>query len=579
LTSITRHNKRKIGILQSPGRFFLPKKAYAYILLSYAGPLALTFTISLFILVMQFLWKYIDDLVGKGLEWYIILELLFYAAATFVPLALPLSILFASLMTFGSLGEKYELVAMKAAGISLSMAMKPLIVLTMIISLSAFFFANNVMPVANLKMFSVLNGVREKKPAVNIRPGIFYREIDGLALKVSARNRDGKGVRDILIYDYTNPASGRYNALNVTVAKQGVIEFSEDDRFMTLTLIDGTNYAEQIEGRDQTVNRPLQRTSFARQHRLIDLSAFAFSKTNEEFLKDDFRMMSLNHLNYTIDSMYTQYHQERGVFVAEIPKSFRNLYADTLIVKPEKLFIDSLDRESQQGLTLDTSVDANQDNIAQMPPRFSGLGRTTSVQLRNGIIEEVVSEVDSVMLTRSYYPKYGDSILPNVLKNYKLEEQNAIVTTALQLARSSKESMNSRFNISESRIRLIRKYEIEWHRKFTLSIACLILFFVGAPLGAIIRKGGLGMPAVLSVVLFILFHVLSMTGDKLARESTVSPVGGMWMASLIFLPVGVFLTIKATGDAALLDAEAWQKGWKKIIAFIRNQYESITNKQ
>lgn len=497
---------------------------------------------------MQFLWKYIDDLVGKGLDWFIIMELLFYATATFVPLALPLAILFASLMTFGSLGEKYELVAMKAAGISLRNAMRPLIILSVLISLSAFFFSNNVLPVANLKMFTLLNDVRQKKPAVNIRPGIFYSEIDGIVLKIAAKDRDGKGVEDVIIYDYTTQESSRYNAMNMTVARKGEIELSKDERFMTLTLFDGVNYSEKIDNREQLTNRPMQRTSFAKQQRTIDLSAFAFSKTNEEFFKDDFRMLSVKQLNYMIDSLYTQYRQEAETYTNDMFRVFRNLYADTLVKGR-----DFQDR-------------------APVPERRFG----QNIRMVNGVPEEVVPDVDTTDFYKAYRPIYGDSVLPHLLSNYPLKEQTSILTTSLQLARSSKETINSRFGILDSRIRLIRKYEIEWHRKFTLSIACMILFFIGAPLGAIIRKGGLGMPAVISVVLFIVFHVLSMTGDKLARESSVSPAQGMWMASLIILPMGIFLTIKATSDAPLLDAEVWQKWFKLLLSRFRRSQPAST---
>jgi lipopolysaccharide export system permease protein len=515
------------------------KTIYRYIIKSYLGPFLLTFTISLFILVMQFLWKYVDDMVGKGLDWFIILELLFYAAATFVPLALPLAILFASLMTFGSLGERYELVAMKAAGISLSKAMKPLIALSLVISLAAFFFSNNVLPVANLKMFTLLNDVRQKKPAVNIRPGIFYSEIDGIVIKIAGKDKDGRGVKDIIIYDYTTPEASRYNGLNVTLARSGEIEMSEDERFMTLTLLDGVNYFEKIESRDQVQSRPLQRTAFTSQKRTLDLSAFAFSKTNEEFFKDDFRMLSIRQLNHTIDSMYGNYNAEKETYTQEMFRVFRNLYADTLapVAIPEKTApVDSMILRRRAIMQL------GQDPLTPLP------GDT---MMADGI--------------PGYHPQYGDSISRNIIENFRLEEQRNIIVTALQVARSSKVTMTSRFSILDSRVRLIRKYEIEWHRKFTLSFACLILFFIGAPLGAIIRKGGLGMPAVVSVVLFIVFHVLSMTGDKLARESTVTPAAGMWMASLIILPAGIFLTIKATSDAALLDMETWGKLWKWVL--------------
>ncbi len=498
------------------------KQIYRYILRSYAGPLVLTFSISLFILVMQFLWKYIDDLVGKGLEWYIIAELLFYATATFVPLALPLAILFASLMTFGNLGEKYELVAMKAAGISLNRLMRPLVYLIVIISLSAFFFSNNVLPVANLKMFTLLNDVRQKKPAVNIRPGVFYTEIEGVVIKIGKKDSDGKGVEDIMIYDYSTPEASRYNCLNLTMAKKGLIELTPDERFMRITLFDGVNYSEKIQSREQITSRPLQRTSFSSQQKVIDLSAFAFQKTNEEFFKDDFRMLSVAQLNKTIDSLYGDFKRDNEMFQADVVRAFRHIYNDTL--------------------------------PAVAPP-----------------VSDLTAEDTSTTERKPYRPLYGDSLAVYILDNFTSDERRNIAVTAAQLARSAKESIHNRHLMLTSRIRLIRKYEIEWHRKFTLSIACLILFFIGAPLGAIIRKGGLGMPAVMSVVLFIIFHVLSMTGDKLARESTVSPAAGMWMASLIILPAGVFLTWKATSDAPLLDAETYAKGLRSLRAAINRK--------
>ncbi len=554
------------------------KNIYRYIIRSYLGPLVLTFTISLFILVMQFLWKYIDDLVGKGLDWFIIMELLFYAAATFVPLALPLAILFASLMTFGNLGERYELLAMKAAGISLSNAMKPLVFLSLLISLSAFFFSNNVLPVANLKMFTLLNDVRQKKPAVNIRPGIFYNEIEGLVIKVSSKDKDGKGVSNIFIYDYTNPEAMRYNGLNFTTAKRGIIEMSEDDRYMTLTLVDGVNYFEKIEGRDQYQSRPLQRTSFARQMRTIDLSAFTFSKTNEEFFKDDFRMLSIRQLNGMIDSMYGDFYREKEMHIRDMIRIFRNLYADTLAtVRIQTVVPDSANGTDQADTP--SSIPST-TGIDRLPPEVRE-GYLSHKHLRDVMAVRPAdpgSPADTASDGRkSYTPLVEDTLRADLLTNFLPPEQSNIVTTALQLSRSAKENMNNRNMMITNRMRLIRKYEIEWHRKFTLSIACLILFFIGAPLGAIIRKGGLGMPAVLSVVLFIIFHVLSMTGDKLARESTVTPAAGMWMASLIILPVGIFLTVKATSDAALLDAETYGKTWKRLIRRDANEESAATD--
>ena len=233
----------------------------------------MTFFIAMFILLMQFLWKYIDDFVGKGLEWYIIAQLMFYVSATFVPMALPLAVLLSSLMTFGNLGEKYELTAIKAAGISLRSVMKPLVVISILISVFAFYFSNNVMPYANLKFRSLLYDVQSKKPAVNIQEGVFYNGIDGFIIKIGKKDSDGINIHNVMIYNH----SKRMGNTNLTLARSGKMELTPDNRFLIFTLYDGSNYEEDLSSQENMLKRPLTRTTFKEEYRRFDLSAFAFS--------------------------------------------------------------------------------------------------------------------------------------------------------------------------------------------------------------------------------------------------------------------------------------------------------------
>ncbi len=468
------------------------RKLYLLILRSYLGPFAMTFLISLFILTMQFLWKYIDDLVGKGLEWYIIAKLLFYASSTFVPLALPLAILLSSLMTFGNLGEHYELVAMKAAGISLRKAMRPLVVLSIIISIAAFYFSNNILPSANLKMLSLLYDVREKRPALNIKEGVFYNGIDGFVIKIGKKERDNKTIRNILIYDHTS----RMGNTNITIADSGKMEVTQDKRYLIFTLYNGINYDEKIKNRAHLVNRPLQKTKFREEYRRFDLSAFAFKKTNEEFFKDNYQMMNLNMLATTVDSL------------AKNLKSRRIKYSES--------FRTNFYRYSR----VDTIIFAPNDSLEELKSDF--------------------------------------------LSNFEKEDKRNILALALRTTRNIKDNIDFHKNDFSYKMRRLAKHQIEYHKKFTLSFACFLLFFIGAPLGAIIRKGGLGLPVVISIIFFVIFWVVSVTSEKSARECVTEPHLAMWISSAFLFPIGLFLTFKATTDSPLMDANAWKKIFKRI---------------
>ncbi|MFA5781276.1 MAG: LptF/LptG family permease, partial [Bacteroidales bacterium] len=312
----------------------LNKKLYLFMIRSFFWPFIMTFFIAVFILLMQFLWKYIDDLVGKGIEWTIIAQLLFWASTTMIPLALPLAILLSSIMTFGNLGEHYELVALKSAGISLQKIMMPLIVVTVLISISAFYFSNNVLPYANLKMGSLLYDVREQKPALNVKEGIFYNGIDDYVIKVGKKDSDGKTLRNIMIYDH----SSRMGNTNLTVAETGTMEMTVDKRYLIFTLLNGINYYESADRQRTKTNHPFQRTKFKEEFRRFDLSAFTLTRTNEEFFKDNYQMMNVKQLKATRDSLKKRLDTLKIKYLATMNN---NLYYFNTYYKKDSVFNDT----------------------------------------------------------------------------------------------------------------------------------------------------------------------------------------------------------------------------------------------
>lgn len=465
------------------------KKLTLLVLRSFAGPLLVTFLISLFVLLMQFLWKYIDDLVGKGLDWIIIFKLMVYVSVTLVPLALPLSILISSIMTFGNLAEHFELTACKSAGISLQRVMRPLIVTAVILCGAAFFFSNNILPVANLKMNALLYDVRQQKPALLINEGVYYSGIDGYSIKIGKKDSDGKTLHDITIYDHTQ---GRGNT-RVIMAASGTMLMSEDERFLLVKLFNGNSYEEQYSPRDRG-SRSLVRTSFEQENLRFDLSSFKLTRTNEQLFKDNYQMLNLRQLRTAADSI-------SGSLQEEKLDVFRR-YCSVLALDSNGTFIPS--KHSQ--------------------PSYPG------------------EFINTIAETRRYM----------------------VINSALYAARNLQSIASDAYQDLTIKSKNLNKHEIEWNRKFTLSFAILILFFIGAPLGAIIRKGGLGMPIVVSIIFFVLYHVLSISGEKFAREGVIAPYKGMWISSLVLLPIGIFLTYKATTDSVLFDRDAYLRYFKKL---------------
>ncbi|TXB66701.1 YjgP/YjgQ family permease [Vicingus serpentipes] len=468
------------------------KKASLFIIKSFIGPFIMTFFIALFVLLMQFIWLYIDDMLGKGLEWYVIAELLMYASASLVPLAMPLSILLASLMTFGNLGEHFELVSFKAAGISLQKVMQPLIVLVSILSIGAFFFANNVIPVANLKFYSLFHDIRSQKPAFNILPDVFYNEIDGYVIRVKGKEirEEGDLLKDVMIYNHTENQGNR----QLTIADSAIMKMSNDKSYFSIKLFNGIDYQEKYEGRRDKIY-PLSRFIFEEHEMRIDMSGFKMDRTDEELFKEDYRMLNLDQLANKTDTLKKYQNKRTDEFFLSIHNSY--LINDTLTKKTDN----------------DSLIYASMNEL---------------------------------------------------INTFSKEEKQQVYSIALNAARTNKGRASAAMVEMDYQQENLLNIQIEWHRKFTFSIACLIMFFIGAPLGAIVQKGGLGMPVVISVVFFLLFWILSMMGEKSAKEMVIEPYQGMWLATAVLFPLGIFFTYKATTDSAMFNLDSYLSFFKKL---------------
>lgn len=464
----------------------------------------MTFFIAVFILFIRWVYVYIDDLVGKGLGVSVLTELFFYVTLNTFSLALPLAILLSSLMTFGNLGEHFELVALKSAGMSLQKIMFPLMIVALLTSIGAFFFSNNVLPYVNLKMQTLIYDIQQKKPAFNIKEGVFYNGIDGYSIRIEKKEEGGSSCRGILIYDHT---SGMGNTSIIT-AQTGKMETTPDKQFLILTLYNGTSFEEIINEKTK-ISFPLLRSKFSEQVIRFDLSGFKMERSDEGIFKSSYAMLNMRQINEALDSLEVEHEKQTNDF--------------------KKNFMEML---SEKG-------------VFSLPPpdTIPRLMASPLIVNRNLPVEQ----------NKNFQASSG-----------KISKEQ-VLDYAMSIARSRKYFIDGAVTEMNNYKHPVISLNVEWHRKITLSVACLILFFIGAPLGAIIRRGGLGMPVVVSVVFFILFWVMSISGEKMAKEGVIPPYIGMWIATAVTLPLGIFLTAKATSDSSIFDIESYLAPFRKIL--------------
>ena len=489
------------------------KRLYRYMLRSYVPLLLMTFFICLFIVLMQFLWRYIDDLVGKGLSIDVIGELFFYAALTMVPMALPLAILLASLMIFGNLGEKFELTAMKASGISLLKVMSPLIILISFIAVGAFFFQNNVLPVAQTKMWTLLYSMRQKSPELEIPEGVFYTQIPGYNFYVESKDRDSGTLFNLMIYD----VSRGFDNARVILADSGHLKSADDKAHLFLQLYNGEQFENLREnGAYSQSSQPYRSENFDLKEILLAFDA-NFTRMDEAGMRNQYVGKNMTQLQATIDSVGLRVDSIGAVYAKEIK---------------ERPYI----------------------NVTPVSTRLVNGKAVEEVRIPYPAASVKSYNIDSVF--------YAD-----------LHRTRNYLTGAIRRVQTIKQEYEFRSFVMEEDRATIRRHGIEMHRKFTLSFACLVFFFIGAPLGAIIRKGGIGTPLVISVLLFIFYYIIDNTGFKFARDGKTAVWEGVWLSSFVLLPLGVFLTYKAMRDSAVLNGDAYKNFFRRLRGLQRRELE------
>ncbi|MDE6859456.1 MAG: LptF/LptG family permease [Duncaniella sp.] len=519
---------------------FRIKRMDIFILQSFVPLFLMTFCICLFIVLMQFLWRYIDDLVGKGLGVDVIAELFFYAALTMIPMALPLAILLASLMTFGNLGEQFELTAMKASGISLIRTMAPLIVLMVIIATGAFFFQNNVLPIAQTKMWTLLYSMRQKSPELEIPEGVFYDQIPGYNLFVQEKNRETGVLYDMMIYD----VSKGFENSSIILADSGKMTITPDKTHLFLRLWNGESFENLKDaGASNMKNVPYRRESFDVKEIMLKFDA-NFNRMDEQGMRNQYVGKNMEELQATIDS------------VGERVDSLGNRYGTSLRQYP---FFGVNNFRAVTTISEDKTDDLRQAvNGSKPAKRRSASGSDFRLASTEAADELPVKELrPDVRLDK---PLDVDSIFRGTSSGYTLNYLNQ----ALSKAQRMKQEYEYKSLALADDMKSIRRHAIELQKKFTLSFACIIFFFIGAPLGAIIRKGGLGTPLVISVFLFIFYYIIDNMGYKLARDGKWEVWQGMWLSAAVLLPMGIFFTYKAVNDSAVFNKDAYLNFFRRF---------------
>ena len=527
----------------------LVKRLYIFILKSFLPLFAMTFFIVLFIVLMQFLWKHIDDLVGKGLPVSLIAELFFYAGVSMVPMALPLAILLASLMTYGNFGEKFELTAMKASGISLVHSMRPLIVLISLIAIGAFFFQNYALPPAQVKMWTLLFSMRQKSPEVEIPEGVFYDQIPGYNLLVQTKNQDTGMLYDMMIYDVTR---GGDNA-TILLADSGRMAFTGDMKYLYLHLYSGEQFENLREQKALDKNVPFRRESFLDKQILIPFDA-NFNRMDEGGIRSQYVGKNIVELQHTIDSVSGRIDSIGGKYANDLRREAFPLLIDRRTGNP----------------VFQKSINNSENNSSNFGGRKSGSSAASLSGRRNGSASSG-RNVSSGKVSSDSYRESGDKatgeaeeevVIPidmdSLMQAVPLDRRPRLFDNALSLSRRHVSEVQFKSATITDEKLSVRRHQIELLKKYTLSVACLIFFFIGAPLGAIIRKGGLGTPLVISVLLFLFYYIIDNTGYKMARDGRWEVWIGIWLSTFILAPLGIYVTYKAMNDSAVFNPDSYK---------------------
>ncbi|MEX2336060.1 MAG: LptF/LptG family permease [Fulvivirga sp.] len=583
------------------------KKIDKLILSSFIGPFFLTFLVVVFILLTQHMLKYFDDIVGKDLGIEVLSQLLFYFAIFMTPIAIPLAVLLSSLMTFGNLGEHFELTAIKSAGISLLRALLPIFVFVLGLTVLAFYSNNYFVPKAALEAYSLLYDIKQKKPALDLKEGAFYSGIPNFSIKVNKKHSDGRTIEDVIIYDHREASGNK----NVTLADSGAMYTIHDERYLKLELFDGHTYAEGsaagsqvtgVKGKKET----FRRAKFKRSEFVLDLSSFGLDRTDKSLFEGNRIMRNLSQLEGDVDSVTTEILEKKlQVFSESAFAFYYHLRDDSIAMSNDlevyKAYKDSLRAEKQRQKQIrlkekndsikatkkvldveslkENSVKGSKAMLGKPKQEIEAKKKTPAQKIakakpkisRTKIKKDIIAtvEADTTVQKDTVKTKTKADIVADLMADST--DVQRTLQSSLNMARQVKSKLLTN-NTRIERLQYVRNvYEIQWHKILANSVACIVMFLIGAPLGAIIKKGGLGIPVLISIIFFIIFYVISMTGEKWAKQGLTDPILAMWAANAILLPIGLFFLRQARNDARLFETDFYNVMIDKAKTWFKKQ--------
>ncbi|MDO9553881.1 LptF/LptG family permease [Rhodonellum sp.] len=595
------------------------KKLDKLILGSFLGPFLLTFIVVDFILLTVNMLKYFDEIFGKGLAFSVYMELIGYFVISISPMALPLAVLLSSLMTFGNLGEHFELTAIKSSGISLLRALRPIGIFVFFLAIGAYLSNNYLVPKVNLKTFGLLYDIRMKSPALDIKEGVFYNGIPNYSIKVN-RKLDEVRLQDVIIYDHSE---GQGN-IGIILADSGRMEPFFNDSYMSLTLYHGYNYKES-RGQRGIMEKPVDfsRTKFSENQIIFNLESFQLNRTPEDLWSTNRSIKNIAGLRMGLDSLASEINQITYLNYLNTESSYPYFARERKLTPPKDISERKRTDDSIRALkTLeqerrDRELTRRKDSItvngsgALDSLAFSVMSETQDQALAsldsdlsqrsdggfdpNALIEKRKKLMDDVQdpaasdsgndssLAKPTFPVQVQKEIPQrvfspekkawmdsmiVAGNYKTRA----ATVALNNARTLKNNFNNKLSQIDNLEREYRRYQIAWYQKYTSAFACIVMFMIGAPLGAIIKKGGLGMPVLISIIFFIVYYMLTITGEKWVKEGLTDPFFGTAFSNLMLLPFGLFFLRQARKDARLFEPETYTEGVKKLINWFKSKF-------
>lgn len=570
------------------------KKIDKLVLDAFLGPFVITFLVVVFILLNIQMLKYFDDIIGKGLEWIVLGQLLFYFAIYTIPTAMPLAVLLSSLIAYGNLGEHFELTAIKGSGISLLRTLQPIFFFVLFLTLGAFYVNNTLVPKAALEAYSLLYDIKQKKPALDLREGTFYNGLPDISIKVDQKYPDGESLKNVIIYNHQKNDGNR----DVTVADSGRMYTILNERYLKFELYNGYNYTEggtisnQATRSNTSGQEVFSRTKFGKHQVVYDLSSFDMTRTDKRWFESNRIMRNISQLESDIDSIHRQIMEQRITYYLNKPSQFNYVYRKDAVTMPEDVAQyqkerDSINRakyeerrrkESAEAISKRT-IDPSASKAESLKRPGNKKSKTTKAKPALKLPDKKNNKTLPAPVNMSKLKKQAekndfektlqqnDSLIADSLASYYAQVK--VKADSLYAAKPGLETVRGAADAARQFINMFKNgaagietytkerivFEIQWHKILANSLACIAMFLIGAPLGAIIKRGGLGVPFLVSILFFIIFYLLTMQGEKLAKQETISVEVGIWAANVILFIIGLFFLRQARNDARLFEAD------------------------